>query len=45
MAKYDMPAMVEYVRKTTGVSQVYWVGHSQGTLIMFAGKQTLYYQL
>ena len=34
---YDLPAVVEYVSETTRREQVYYVGHSQGTLIGFAG--------
>jgi len=36
MAKYDIPAMVDYIRMVTGQDQIYYVGHSQGTLMAFA---------
>jgi lysosomal acid lipase/cholesteryl ester hydrolase len=35
-AKYDLPAMVDYIRFVTGNQQIFYVGHSQGTLIAFA---------
>jgi pimeloyl-ACP methyl ester carboxylesterase len=36
MAKYDAPAMIKYVKSQTGAGKVNWVGHSEGTMQMFA---------
>lgn len=36
MAKYDIPAVIDYITSETGNQQVFYVGHSQGTLIAFA---------
>nr|XP_045592392.1 gastric triacylglycerol lipase-like [Procambarus clarkii] len=36
IARYDVPAMLSYVRKATGAPQVYYVGHSLGAAIFFA---------
>eukprot|EP01027_Heterolobosea_sp_BB2_P015569 GEZU01022277.1.p1 GENE.GEZU01022277.1~~GEZU01022277.1.p1 ORF type:complete len:282 (-),score=39.20 GEZU01022277.1:104-949(-) len=41
MAKYDVPALVDYVLANTGFSTVSYVGHSQGTVQMFAGLSYL----
>ncbi|XP_050393750.2 gastric triacylglycerol lipase [Patella vulgata] len=44
MAKYDLPAVVDYVTSTTQTDKVTYIGHSQGTMIGFAGfseNQTL----
>lgn len=35
MAKYDQPALFEFVLKSTGVRKVTYIGHSQGTTQMF----------
>ena len=34
-AFYDIPAILEHVRKRTGQEQVNWVGHSLGGMLMF----------
>lgn len=36
MAKYDIPAQLDYVLNATGYSRLSYVGHSQGTIQMFA---------
>lgn len=35
MIEYDMPALVDYILKVTGHPTLAYVGHSQGTAIMF----------
>ncbi len=34
-AKYDVPAILAYVRRETGSERVNWVGHSLGGMLMF----------
>lgn len=36
MAKYDLPAMLDYVLDQTGVEKVQYIGHSMGTTTFFA---------
>jgi len=33
MAKYDIPAAINYVLAKTGHKQLHYVGHSQGILV------------
>lgn len=35
MAKYDLPATLNYITKYTHQQSIYYIGHSQGTLIGF----------
>lgn len=37
MADYDLPAMINYVLHVTGKKRLFYVGHSQGTMIAFNG--------
>lgn len=41
MASLDMPAMVHYVTDVAEVDSVGWVGHSEGTIQMFAAASSL----
>lgn len=37
MAKYDLPAQINFVIETAGVSEIFYAGHSEGTTQAFAG--------
>jgi len=37
MALHDLPACVTYLQHTTGEKKIDYIGHSQGTMIAFAG--------
>jgi len=37
----DIPAAIDYVMKKTGKPQVFWIGHSMGSMIMFAYLATI----
>ncbi len=36
IARYDVPAVLDYVKAATGHDRVNWVGHSLGGMLMFA---------
>uniref|UniRef100_T1JB83 Lipase n=1 Tax=Strigamia maritima TaxID=126957 RepID=T1JB83_STRMM len=36
MAKYDLPAVIDFMLTTTGFKQIDYVGHSMGTTMIFA---------
>lgn len=38
MAKYDLPASIDFIVKQTQQEQIFYVGHSQGTTIGMAIK-------
>ena len=40
MAQYDAPTMIHYVLDTTGHARTSWVGHSEGTIQMFAAASS-----
>lgn len=40
MAKYDLPAMINFILQTTGAEQLTHIGHSQGNLQAFAAFST-----
>ncbi|KAJ6657782.1 hypothetical protein lerEdw1_001969 [Lerista edwardsae] len=40
MAKYDLPAAIDFVLQKTGQQQIYYIGHSQGTTIAFIAFST-----
>lgn len=33
MAKYDLPATIDFIVQKTGQEKIHYVGHSQGTTI------------
>ncbi|XP_044748506.1 lipase 1-like [Coccinella septempunctata] len=37
---YDIPAFIDYIVKNTGVSRIYYIGHSQGTTNFFVLMST-----
>ena len=37
MALKDLPAVIDFITETTGQQQIYYAGHSQGTMMAFAG--------
>ncbi|XP_054838600.1 putative lysosomal acid lipase/cholesteryl ester hydrolase [Eublepharis macularius] len=41
MAKYDLPASINFILDKTGQEQIYYVGHSQGTTIAFLAFSTM----
>ncbi|XP_061083457.1 gastric triacylglycerol lipase [Conger conger] len=41
MAQKDLPAVINYITKTTSQEQIYYVGHSQGTTIAFIAFSTM----
>ncbi|XP_026264763.2 gastric triacylglycerol lipase isoform X2 [Urocitellus parryii] len=40
MAKYDLPATIDFIVKKTGQEKIHYVGHSQGTTIGFIAFST-----
>ncbi|XP_040218029.1 putative lysosomal acid lipase/cholesteryl ester hydrolase [Rana temporaria] len=41
MAKKDIPPVIDFILKTTGQEQIYYIGHSQGTTIAFIAFSTM----
>ncbi|XP_042816297.1 lipase member J isoform X5 [Panthera tigris] len=41
MAKYDLPASIDFIVKHTGQKEIFYVGHSQGTTIAFITFSTI----
>ena len=39
IARYDVPAVLDYVKQATGKDRVNWVGHSLGGMLMFAHQE------
>ena len=44
IAQYDVPATIEHIRESSGATKVGYVGHSQGTIQMFAALSAGYLQ-
>ena len=40
MAAFDIPAMLEYTLKVSGQAELFYIGHSQGTLVGFDAFST-----
>jgi pimeloyl-ACP methyl ester carboxylesterase len=38
--RYDVPAILEYIKRDSGIDRVNWVGHSLGGMLMFAFLET-----
>nr|XP_056706470.1 lipase member M-like [Euleptes europaea] len=41
MAKYDLPAVLNFILQTTGQQQLYYIGYSQGAAIAFIAFSTM----
>ncbi|NXY83754.1 LIPK Lipase, partial [Alcedo cyanopectus] len=41
MAKYDLPAVINFIEQKTRQNQLYYIGHSQGTTIAFIAFSTM----
>ncbi|CAM4582684.1 lysosomal acid lipase/cholesteryl ester hydrolase isoform X2 [Lepidochelys kempii] len=41
MAKYDLPATINFIVNKTGQEKIYYIGHSQGTTIAFIAFSTM----
>ncbi|NXF81210.1 LIPK Lipase, partial [Sclerurus mexicanus] len=41
MAKYDLPAVINFIEQKTGQKQLFYIGHSQGTTIGFIAFSTM----
>ncbi|XP_059028467.1 lipase member J-like [Mustela lutreola] len=41
MAKYDLPASIDFIMKHTGQEEIFYIGHSQGTTIAFITFSTI----
>lgn len=37
--RYDLPAAIAYIRRTTGYDRVHWIGHSMGGALLYAYTQ------